>query len=141
MPKGALMMVGLIILVPGVWLFIATNDTEPAQIITNNQPTVTHSHEGEEHEGHLANAVNTHSISIISSKDDGFSPAIIRIKSGTKVTWTNNDSSQHILRFTDEESEVLDMGEDFSKTFSSTGTFDYDCGLHSNMSGIVIVEE
>lgn len=140
MPKSSLIIIVLIILIPGVWLFIATDNDDSDQVTPINQPSVTHSHEGAEHEDHLANAVDTDSVSIVSSDDDGFSPAIIKVKSGTKVTWTNNDSLSHIINFTNEESEVLNAGEMFNKTFSGTGTFDYDCGIHSNMRGIVIVK-
>jgi len=141
MSRGVLIVAVLLILIPGVWLFIATNSSDSDESTINNQPANTHNHQGEEHEDHLANAVDTDSVSIVSSNNDGFSPVIIKVKSGTKVTWTNNDSLPHVMKFTDEASEQLNRGDTFIKTFGSTGTFDYECGIHSNMSGIVIVEE
>jgi plastocyanin len=71
-----------------------------------------------------------------------FAPADIAIETGTTVTWTNNDSFTHSVRFAD-GGEVLMMkpGEQVTHTFDSAGLFRYDCSLHPNdMQGTVRVE-
>ena len=73
-----------------------------------------------------------------------FSPTDITIKKGTTVTWTNNDSVAHTVKFESSdipESENLGNGQSFSFTFNNQGTFNYICGLHPSMHGTVTVTE
>ena len=76
----------------------------------------------------------------ISIKNFAFNPAIINIKIGTTVTWTNEDSVSHTV--TSEEnfdSGTLTSGETFVFTFNDKGTFDYICTIHPSMKGKIIV--
>ena len=81
----------------------------------------------------------------ISIANFAFAPATITIKSGTKVTWTNQDSVQHtatsILSPPESfDSGLLARGESFSFTFTKPGTYDYHCTPHPSMKGKIIVE-
>ena len=69
-----------------------------------------------------------------------FNPKELKISQGTKVTWTNQDSTIHNLVADQFKSSNLNQGESFSHIFDQTGTFSYICSLHPNMAGSVIVE-
>ncbi len=71
-----------------------------------------------------------------------FNPASITIKTGTTVTWTNEDSAPHIVTSDGNfDSSALSKGETFNYTFNTAGTFNYICSLHPSMKGKIIVEE
>lgn len=74
-----------------------------------------------------------------------FSPADIKVKKGTKVTWTNNDSTGHTVTESDGQngpaSQILGNGQTYSFTFSQVGTYHYHCTIHSEMTGSVTVTD
>ncbi len=73
-----------------------------------------------------------------------FSPMELRIKRGDTVTWTNNEkrvSHSVLLLGRSEESERFFPGEKWSRVFPETGRFEYRCGPHPEMLGVVIVED
>jgi plastocyanin len=79
----------------------------------------------------------------VSIKDFAYQPASIDVAVGTKVTWTNNDSTQHTVTGTDQtviKSPVLNPGDTISVTFDKPGTYDYHCEFHANMHGTVVVK-
>lgn len=73
-----------------------------------------------------------------------FSPADISIKTGTKVTWTNQDAVNHTVTENDgktgPDSSPLGQGQSYSFTFSQPGTYHYHCSIHSEMTGTVTVQ-
>jgi plastocyanin len=79
-----------------------------------------------------------------------FSPANIRIDTGTKVTWANKDSIAHNVK---KSADALDFGAPFGVdagqfnpgdtyafTFDKAGDYPYTCTIHAGMSGKVTVE-
>ena len=73
-----------------------------------------------------------------------FSPKETTVKVGQKVTWVNDDSTDHDV--------TADSGADFkSDTFGNGGTFDftpdkagtirYECTIHPGMTGTLTVTE
>jgi len=70
-----------------------------------------------------------------------FDPATITVAKGTTVKWMNMDSAPHTVVATGNafSSETLKNGQSYEHTFDETGTFEYKCGIHQNMSGKVIV--
>jgi len=72
-----------------------------------------------------------------------FRPAVIRVASGTTVTWTNHDNFTHTVRLKDHDARVLGTlspGQSLTHTFTTPGTYHYDCSLHpQDMQGEVIV--
>ncbi len=68
-----------------------------------------------------------------------FQPGEVTIARGGTVTWTNNDGTAHTIKFQDSESQALQNGKAYSRTFDAAGTFDYICGTHTYMKGKVIV--
>jgi plastocyanin len=68
-----------------------------------------------------------------------FQPAEATIAKGGTVTWTNDDSTAHTVKFAGSESDALGKGGTYSRTFDSPGTYDYSCGIHPGMKGKVTV--
>lgn len=78
-------------------------------------------------------------VNAVNIKSTTFDPAIITVPSGTTVTWTNTDNATHTVRGSGFDSGSLDPGQTFSRTFSTTGSFDYGDPGNPSMSGTVIV--
>lgn len=77
---------------------------------------------------------------LITIKDFSFSPDVLTVKQGTKVTWVNQDSAVHKIKSDTFNSADLNQGDKFEFTFDSKGSFDYICGLHPSMKGKIVVE-
>ncbi len=73
-------------------------------------------------------------------KDLAFNPADVTVSRGGTVTWVNDDSVPHIVRFPDFQSATLANGDSFEHTFSAPGEFSYICGIHPSMQGKVTVK-
>jgi plastocyanin len=73
--------------------------------------------------------------------DFNFSPDTLNVKSGTKVTFTNEDGFAHTVTAKDKafDSGNLDQGDTFEHTFAEAGTFEYRCAIHNSMTGKVVV--
>src|SRR4029077_8452839 len=71
-----------------------------------------------------------------------FTPKSVRGKTGTTVTWTNQDDIPHTITSTTKQfrSKALDTDDKFTFTFSTPGTYDYFCSLHPKMTGTIVVE-
>ncbi len=72
-------------------------------------------------------------------KGFAFTPATLTIQKGTTVTWTNKDSAPHTVTGDAFGSETLSQGQAFGYTFNEAVTFEYQCHIHPNMKGKVIV--
>ena len=73
-----------------------------------------------------------------------FGPRTLKVKVGTKVTWTNQDLFSHTVTFDDGsvDSGELAPGESFEYTFSTPGTYKYHCSMHpEQMKAVIEVEE
>lgn len=69
-----------------------------------------------------------------------FSPDLLKIKKGTTVVWTNNNSVPHQIRSATFNSDLLQISDSFSFTFKNTGIFTYSSSVHPSMTGKIIVE-
>jgi plastocyanin len=79
--------------------------------------------------------------SAVSIKGFAFNPGDVSVKAGTKVTWTNDDSTTHKIKSDDGsfDSEGLSQGDTFEHTFDAAGTFPYICSIHPSMKGTITV--
>jgi plastocyanin len=68
-----------------------------------------------------------------------FQPASVTIAVGGTVTWTNQDSTAHTATGQGFNTGPLSRGQSGSATFPRAGTFPYQCSIHPNMTGQVIV--
>lgn len=78
----------------------------------------------------------------VSIKNFSFNPTTMTVKTGTKVTWTNNDSVPHTV--TSDSGNLLNSltlspGQSFSFTFANAGSINYHCKIHPMMKGGIIV--
>lgn len=84
--------------------------------------------------------------SSVAISDFTFNPGTVTVKTGTKVTWTNQDSVVHSViadtpSSTAPSSSNLRKGDSYSFTFTQAGTYHYHCAQHPYMKGTVIVTE
>lgn len=72
-----------------------------------------------------------------------FGPALLTVKKGAMVTWTNKDSAPHTVTSDGGTfaSNTLANGQSFSFTFNQAGTFSYYCAVHPSMTATVVVTE
>ena len=73
-----------------------------------------------------------------------FDPAVIQVRPGTTVTWTNHDQFPHtvqLLTGSDRSTRDLGIGQSTTIRFDQPGEYYYRCSLHpSQMHGKVIVK-
>ena len=81
--------------------------------------------------------------SAIDIKDFAFSPKELKVKVGTTVRWSNDDSNTHTVTSSTGpakfDSKDLKSGATFSFTFTKAGTYSYMCDIHNYMTGTVAV--
>jgi plastocyanin len=78
--------------------------------------------------------------SAVTIKNFAFAPADLTVKTGTTVTWTNQDSATHTVTFdSGPTSDGLVNGATYEQTFGTAGTFTYHCRIHASMKGTVTV--
>lgn len=71
-----------------------------------------------------------------------FTPAILTVPVGTKVTWINHDDVPHLIMSTDKRftSPPLDTDDRLSYIFTASGTYNYYCAIHPKMTAKIIVK-
>jgi plastocyanin len=93
-------------------------------------------------------AANTAASSAVTVKQFQFMPAELIVKSGTTVTWTNQDDILHTAtsgatpgtadgKF---DGPMGGRGKSFSHLFDQAGRYPYFCNRHNSMTGTVVVE-
>ena len=86
-------------------------------------------------------AVSTNQVNITNY---AFSAAVIKVSTGTTVTWTNMDNVHHTVTVdsgtsSGPNSGELAIGQKYSYKFTKPGTYSYHCMIHPEMHGTVIV--
>ncbi len=75
----------------------------------------------------------------VTLSDNAFQPAALLVTPGTTVTWIWDDGgTRHNVAFDALTSDIQAEGS-WTHTFTDSGTYDYVCTLHRNMTGSVIV--
>jgi plastocyanin len=71
-----------------------------------------------------------------------FTPGAIKVKSGTRVTWTNRDDIPHTVDSTEGKfkSAPLDTDQTFQFRFTQPGEYPYFCRMHPKMTGSIVVQ-
>jgi plastocyanin len=70
-----------------------------------------------------------------------FAPALLTVKVGTTVKWTNRDDIPHTVVCAGKfRSKTMDTDGTFEFTFTAAGEYKYFCSLHPHMTGTVKVE-
>jgi len=133
----------VIIVAAGAWFIFGRSDNNSSSSKTTGTSTSeNHSSGNQNSQGNSVQPVATDSVKIMNF---AFSPADITVKKGTKVTWTNNDSTTHTVTENDGKNgpsaPEMAPGSSYSFTYSETGTFRYHCTIHPDMIGTVTVTE
>nr|WP_051385407.1 cupredoxin family copper-binding protein [Actinokineospora inagensis] len=82
------------------------------------------------------------STNVVAVKDFAFAPALVSVKVGTTVTWTNSDTEPHTVTSSGAgplKSPTMNTGDTFRYTFTTAGRFDYLCTIHPFMTATVEV--
>jgi len=76
-----------------------------------------------------------------------FAPATLEVAKGTKVTWTNKDTTKHTVTSGKDGTKdskfdgALDAAPGtFTFTFADAGTYAYFCSIHKSMVGTITVK-
>ena len=93
----------------------------------------------------LAAAYGDASVNVINTE---FQPTTVTIQAGDTVTWTNTDGFHNVRADDDSFMNTPSQGWTFSHTFTTPGTYEYYCEIHSDpqgvpgedMNGVVVVE-
>jgi len=93
---------------------------------------------------------NPNSVTMVNME---FSPNSLTVAKGSTVTWTwptcdatggygyGSDCISHSVMFDDNIQSPVQSSGTFTRTFPTTGTFNYHCGVHGTpMSGKIIVQ-
>ncbi|MFE2608720.1 plastocyanin/azurin family copper-binding protein [Streptomyces mirabilis] len=79
----------------------------------------------------------------VAIKNFAFSPATLKVKVGTTVTWTNQDTDAHTVTSAGSggplRSAALNTHATYSYTFTKPGTYSYLCTIHPFMTATVEV--
>ena len=81
----------------------------------------------------------THTIEIRELK---FQPSMLTVKVGDTVKWKNDDIVPHTATSTKSkkfDSGILSVGSSWEYVAKKRGTYFYDCTLHPNMKGTLVV--
>jgi plastocyanin len=79
----------------------------------------------------------------IKMQNIAFDPKSTTVKVGQKITWTNDDSTDHnVTADSGADFKSKDFGKDgtFSFTPDKAGTIKYECTLHPGMTATIIVQ-
>jgi plastocyanin len=89
----------------------------------------------------MASAAPAGPVTRAGMRNMAFTPARIEIAAGGTVEWTNNDPLAHTVTAVDGsfDSGMIQPGGKWSRTFTTPGTYDFNCTPHPFMKGVVIV--
>lgn len=90
----------------------------------------------------IVSATPTNKNITVEIKNFSYKPFLLNIKTGTKVTWVNNDSVSHTVTSDSGNllnSPTISAGQSFSFTFTEPGSVNYHCAPHPMMKGGIII--
>ncbi len=138
MNKIILGIVAFVVVISGIVVAVVASDNKMSSQEMGNMGDMS----GSQNVDAEAEDLTNQSEVMIDIKDFAFSKKSIKIKAGTKVTWTNRDTVKHNA-FSDKDNgpkgKLLAQGESFSFVFKDLGVTDYYCTPHPYMKGVVNV--
>jgi plastocyanin len=80
-------------------------------------------------------------LAAVAIQDSAFKPADVTVKVGATVTWTQQDSIAHFVKWADGTAPgpSMALGDTYTRAFAVAGTFPYVCGIHGSMKGSITV--
>jgi plastocyanin len=79
----------------------------------------------------------------IKMQNIAFDPKAVTVKVGQKITWTNDDSTDHNVTAdsgADFKSDTIGKGATFEFTPDKAGTIKYECTIHPGMTATITVQ-
>ena len=121
----------LIVAVAALTLFAACGSSSGSSKATTAAATATTAPSGG----------TTSSSGAVTIKGFGFNPSPLKIKVGTKVTWSNADPATHTSTSDTGvwNTKSIKPGSSASFTFTKAGTFKYHCDIHPTMTAEIDV--
>jgi plastocyanin len=88
-----------------------------------------------------ATATVTGTAAAVGITNYAFAPQSLTVKVGTRVTWTNHDSTAHTATADQGslDSGTISPGQSKSIEFSRPGKYPYHCAFHAFMTGTITV--
>lgn len=86
-------------------------------------------------------AIVTGRAAAVTIKNYAFAPQSLTVKVGTRVSWTNRDSTAHTATMDQGALDTGTINPGQSKTieFTHPGTYAYHCAFHAFMTGTITV--
>jgi plastocyanin len=140
----------IVIIAGGVLWWVMTRDPNPSPTVQTHTGSDSPTAGGTNADTAGVTDMTTSQEAAVVMSDLSFKPAKIKVKKGTTVTWTNNDTIAHNVVAADSgntgglptSSATFGRGGTFSFTFNNVGTFEYMCTPHKAfMRGSVQVIE
>lgn len=143
MKSTIIIIVVLLLVVLGIYL-ITSNNKNTTPINTSQTSTVTTPSQTTTTTTSTTVTSNATPANVsVDIRNLSFNPGVLNIKTGTKVTWINNDNVAHTVTSDSNNlfnSPTLSPGDSFSFTFTNSGSVNYHCNIHTMMQGEVIVQ-
>lgn len=77
----------------------------------------------------------------VTERGFAFEPATLTVKVGDTVSFVNEDSAPHEVKFdSGEQLATQSQGDKVTWTAEKPGTYPYSCSIHPSMRGEIIVE-
>ncbi len=75
-------------------------------------------------------------------RDSKYIPSTLSVPAGTTVRWINRDEETHTVTSATErfKSGGLNLGDEYTHTFTTPGEYPYTCALHEFMQGTIVVK-
>jgi len=86
-------------------------------------------------------ATVTGTAAAVTIQNYAFAPQSLTVKAGTRVTWTNRDSTAHTATADQGslDTGTINPGQSKMFEFSHPGTYAYHCAFHAFMTGTITV--
>lgn len=92
----------------------------------------------------LASAADVRGLAPVSLdiRDSRYLPRTVTVPAGTTVRWINRDEETHTVTSATEifKSGGLNLGDEYTYTFTTPGEYPYTCALHDFMQGTIVVK-
>ena len=79
---------------------------------------------------------------VVHIRDDAFNPPSVTVRAGDVVSFVNDDDDAHTVTADDGswDSEGLNQGQTWSRSFVKNGKIAYHCTVHPFMKGMLVVQ-
>jgi len=124
---------------------VVLNDDSTDYVITDDGDEVSEEVEIVSGKEEVVMADEVPEIETISIVRNAFTPKTVRVRSGTRITWINEDENVHQIKALVPSNEFrslrLNPGESYTITLEEEGEYRYIDTIHTFMQGKIIVDD